>query len=109
MSNETIGTAGAARIDELRGSIDELDRQIVELLARRTRVVSELTQYKRDEAAVRSPARAGEVIERVAALAAEHGMPAGIAEATYRTLIDELTRMQMDRLVERRAGAGNPG
>lgn len=107
------GTEGAcpgdARIRELRGSIDELDRQIVGLLAERTRVVRELTEYKGDEAAVRSPGRVEQVVGKVRGLAEEHRMPPGIAEATYRTLIDELTRLQLDRLAERRALAPGGG
>jgi isochorismate pyruvate lyase len=99
----------AARIEELRGSIDVLDRQIVRLLAERTSVVCELTEYKRDEETVRSPARVEQVIEKVRRLADEQGMPPGIAEATYRTLIAELTDLQMRRLAERRAAASAEG
>ncbi|MFF6997875.1 chorismate mutase [Streptomyces sp. NPDC008313] len=94
-----------ARIEELRGSIDLLDRQIVGLLAARTRVVRELTEYKSDEEAVRSPDRVAQVIAKVRRLADEQGMPPGIAEATYRTLVAELTALQLDRLAERRAAA----
>ncbi|WP_052847675.1 chorismate mutase [Streptomyces avicenniae] len=98
--------SGTERIAELRVSIDALDRRIVALLAERTAVVRELTEHKRDEQTVRSPARVEEVVSRVRALAEEHGMPPGIAEATYRALIAELTALQMDRLHERRAAAG---
>ncbi|MEV7775208.1 chorismate mutase [Kitasatospora sp. NPDC086791] len=100
---------GAALIDELRLSIDSLDRQIIALLAERTHVVRTLTEFKRDEETVRSPARVEQVIAKVRGLAAEHGMPADIAEATYRTLIDELTRMQLVRLEERRAAERGDG
>ncbi|WP_328955687.1 chorismate mutase [Kitasatospora purpeofusca] len=93
------------RIDELRLSVDALDRRIVALLAERTAVVRELTGFKRDEETVRSPGRVEQVVAKVRGLADEHGMPPGIAEATYRTLIDELTRMQMELLDERRAAA----
>ncbi|KUL52930.1 chorismate mutase [Streptomyces sp. NRRL S-1521] len=93
---------GDGRIAELRLSIDDLDRRIVALLAERTTVVRTLTEYKRDEDAVRSPGRVEQVVAKVRGLAEEHGMPPAIAEATYRTLIDELTRLQLDRLAERR-------
>ncbi|WP_405005633.1 chorismate mutase [Kitasatospora purpeofusca] len=93
------------RIGELRLSVDALDRRIVGLLAERTAVVRELTEFKRDEETVRSPGRVEQVVAKVRGLADEHGMPPGIAEATYRTLIDELTRMQMELLDERRAAA----
>ncbi|WP_434594163.1 chorismate mutase [Streptomyces sp. A5-4] len=96
---------GSARIEELRGSIDVLDRQIVRLLAERTAVVLELTEHKRDEETVRSPRRVEQVISKVRRLAEEEGMPPAIAEATYRTLIAELTDLQMRRLAERRAAS----
>ncbi|MEV0126394.1 chorismate mutase [Streptomyces sp. NPDC050703] len=103
------GTApGDGRIGELRLTIDDLDRRIVALLAERTTVVRTLTEYKRDEEAVRSPGRVEQVVAKVRGLAEEYGMPPGIAEATYRTLIDELTRLQLDRLAERRREAA-PG
>uniref|UniRef100_A0AAU2VT26 Chorismate mutase n=1 Tax=Streptomyces sp. NBC_00008 TaxID=2903610 RepID=A0AAU2VT26_9ACTN len=92
-----------ARIDDLRGTIDALDGRIVALLAERTCVVRELTEYKRDEEQVRSPARVEQVISKVRRLADEHGVEPGIVEATYRTLITELTELQLRRLVERQA------
>ncbi|MEU6053755.1 chorismate mutase [Streptomyces xanthochromogenes] len=97
--------AGAERIDELRLSVDALDRQIVALLAQRTAVVRELTAFKKDEETVRSPGRVAQVIEKVRGLAVEEGMPPGIAESVYRTLITELTDLQMELLAERRAAA----
>lgn len=96
----------ADRINALRGSIDTLDRQIVALLAQRTRVVRELTEHKRDEETVRSPGRVEQVITKVRSLAHEEEMPPEIAEAVYRTLIHELTELQLVRLEERRAAGG---
>ncbi|NUR31737.1 MAG: chorismate mutase, partial [Catenulispora sp.] len=93
------------RIAQCRLLIDDLDRRIVALLAERTSVVRTLTESKNDEAAVRSPGRVEAVVTRVRALAEEHGMPPGIAEATYRTLIGELTSMQLERLEQRLAAA----
>ncbi|WP_406091376.1 chorismate mutase [Kitasatospora purpeofusca] len=112
MSADRTGVGPSApaidpRIDELRVSVDALDRRIVALLAERTAVVRELTGFKRDEETVRSPGRVEQVVAKVRGLADEHGMPPGIAEATYRTLIDELTRMQMELLDERRAAAAS--
>ncbi|WP_240108453.1 chorismate mutase [Streptomyces sp. MUM 203J] len=104
-----VTSTGDAAISELRRSIDVLDGRIVSLLAERTDVVRTLTEHKNDEVAVRSKGRVEEVVARVRALAEERGMPPGIAEATYRTLIDELTGLQLDRLAERREGAAPGG
>jgi isochorismate pyruvate lyase len=99
---------GHDRIEELRVSIDALDRRIVALLAERTAVVRELTEFKQDEQTVRSPRRVEQVIAKVRGLADAQGLPPAIAEAVYRTLIAELTDLQLRRLAERRAGAGTP-
>ncbi|MEU2896899.1 chorismate mutase [Streptomyces sp. NPDC006967] len=95
--------SGTDGIEELRLSIDALDRRIVALLAERTDVVRELTGFKHDEQAVRSPRRVEQVITKVRALADAHGMPPAIAEAVYRTLVEELTALQLGMLDERRA------
>ncbi|TNH29677.1 chorismate mutase [Micromonospora orduensis] len=100
-----VSAAGPARIGELRAAIDGLDERIIALLAERTRVVRELTAYKTDEATVRSPDRVRQVLDRVSGLAERNGMPPEVAVGTYRALIDELTRMQLDMLAARRAAA----
>ncbi|GAB4102721.1 hypothetical protein GCM10028790_17390 [Micromonospora taraxaci] len=103
---EPAGAAdGPTRIAELRGVIDHLDQRIIALLAERTRVVQELTAHKTDEATVRSPDRVRQVLDRVSDLAVGNGMPPEVAVGTYRALIDELTRMQLDMLAARRAAA----
>ncbi|MGW3789439.1 chorismate mutase [Micromonospora chokoriensis] len=96
---------GPIRIAELRGVIDHLDQRIIALLAERTRVVQELTAHKTDEATVRSPDRVRQVLDRVSDLAVGNGMPPEVAVGTYRALIEELTRMQLDMLAARRAAA----
>ncbi|MFE9426926.1 chorismate mutase [Kitasatospora sp. NPDC006697] len=85
----------AAALAELRAVIDGLDGQIVALLAERTRAVGRVAAYKHDAAAVQAPDRVRQVVDRVRALAEQHGMPAEIAEAVYRTMIEELTRYEM--------------
>ncbi|WP_238424221.1 chorismate mutase, partial [Micromonospora parastrephiae] len=87
------------------GCHDGLDERIIALLAERTRVVQELSAHKTDEATVRSPDRVRQVLDRVHDLADRHGMPPAVAVGTYRALIDELTRMQLDMLAARRAAA----
>lgn len=92
------------RLAEYRTRIDALDERIVELLAARTAIVRELMVHKNDEASVRGCDRVQQVVDRVRELAAARGMPADIAERTYRGLIDALTDMQLDYLRQRTAG-----
>jgi len=81
----------AATLAELRGRIDSLDRQMVELMAQRALCVRDATRFKRDAFQVAAPARQAEVFEKVRALAAAHEQAfpglADIVESTYRTLV----------------------
>lgn len=86
------------KLASLRSQIDEVDREVVALLARRTAIVREVMCLKGDEEAVRSPARVEEVVVRVRRLAVAAGMPPTVAEATYRAMITSLTAMQMEHL-----------
>jgi isochorismate pyruvate lyase len=81
----------AATLAELRQRIDELDAQIVDLLAARALCVRDATRFKRDAEQVAAPARQAEVFARVRALAAARAenfppLP-DIVEAAYRVLV----------------------
>ena len=84
-------TPQAQTLGELRGRIDALDAQIVDLLAQRAVCVRDATRFKRDEFQVAAPQRQAQVYKRVRALAAGHqvGFPGfpDLLEATYRTLV----------------------
>lgn len=81
----------ADTLGELRVRIDELDVQIVTLLAQRALYVRDATRFKRDESQVAAPSRQSEVFARIRSLAAarENNFPglADVIEATYRTLV----------------------
>jgi isochorismate pyruvate lyase len=81
-----------------RQEIDRIDRQIVALLAERTRVVKKIMVLKTDEESVRSCDRVQQVLDKVAKLAEENGLDPQIAVPTYRTLITVLTDMQLEYL-----------
>lgn len=83
---------------ELRAEIDELDRQIVPLLARRQAWVVRAGHVKRseDERAVHAPERVEEVVAHVLRLADEHGLSRDIAERAYRALIQASIELQLE-------------
>ena len=72
---------------EIRAGIDDLDRQIVGLVAAREQLVRRAGQLKTDTAAVRAPDRVEQVIRKVRALAAEADANEDVVEATYRAMI----------------------
>lgn len=92
---------------ELRSRIDEVDRRLVEALAQRVALVRRVSVLKGDEEAVRSTDRVARVLDRVAALAHEHGTDVEVVVATYRTLIESLTATQLRDLESRRTAAAD--
>jgi len=81
----------APTLGNLRARIDELDAQIVELVARRAACVRDATRFKRDAYQVAAPARQAQVFERVRALAQAQvtSFPdfPDVVEATYRAMV----------------------
>ena len=76
-----------ATLDDVRAQVDGLDRQIVGLLAQRGRYVKDAARFKRDAFQVSAPVRQQQVLDKVRALAAEHGAYPEVVESAYRALI----------------------
>jgi chorismate mutase/prephenate dehydratase len=84
----------ADRLDELRAEIDELDREIVRLLNRRTRLGLEAGRTKaRNGSPISDVKREREVLMRVA-MANEGPLPQDALLALYRQLIETMTRLE---------------
>ena len=74
-------------LTEVRQHIDNIDAQILTLLAERSRYVAEAGRFKKDPTAVSAPARVESIIAKVRALAAETALSPEVAERTYRAMI----------------------
>jgi isochorismate pyruvate lyase len=74
-------------IDEVRRRIDDIDREIVELIGRRQACVVEAGRLKTDRAAVRAPDRVEAVIAKVRSLATDAAASPEVVESTYRAMI----------------------
>jgi isochorismate pyruvate lyase len=74
-------------LEEVRGAIDALDRQLVHLLAERRGLVLQAGRFKKTDQEVRAPARVEQVIAKVRGLAAAEGIEPDLVEALYRQLI----------------------
>lgn len=74
-------------LEDVRQRIDEIDRAMVELIARRGGFVAQAARFKKDSADVRAPARVEQVIAKVRALASERGTSAEVVEQVYRAMI----------------------
>ncbi len=91
-------------LGEVRSSIDEVDRRIVELLAERGAYALQAARFKRG-GTVKDPAREEQVIANVRDLAGRRGLDPELVETLYRDLIAGLVRAEQASLAPRAAAA----
>ena len=89
---------------ELRAQIDEVDTQLVELLARRLQLVGEVGEVKgRHGLPIYAPEREGAMIAAKRALAAEHDVPPDLVEDVLRRCMREAYAHEKNMGFTRRA------
>ncbi|WCN79417.1 chorismate mutase [Micromonospora sp. LH3U1] len=86
----------ASALTEIRAQIDELDGELVGLLARREALVRRAAPLKSDRQAVRAPDRVAQVVARVRALANDAGADPDLIERIYRGMIQAFIEMETD-------------
>lgn len=77
-----------ASMAEVRAGVDEVDRLLVALIARRQGYMDAAARIKPHREAVRDPERIEQVLANVQARAWEIGLDWSIAEPVWRTLIE---------------------
>lgn len=86
---------------ELRGKIDRIDDEIVDLLGRRFDLLHDVAAHKRlRDIPVVIPARIAEVVERCVARGRRHGLDAQMLRDVYHRIIDEACRVESRAMVE---------
>ena len=95
-------------LDELRRKLTAVDRQIVDLIAERQRVVGEIGSNKRTEgAATRDYAREKDVLDMGRAQAEQLGLDPDLAESILRQLITtSLASQERERVIAEGKGDG---
>jgi isochorismate pyruvate lyase len=83
-------------LGEVRQYIDEVDRSLVSLLAKRGMLVAQAASFKKTTDEVRAPARVEEVIDKVRAMADETGASAEVVEQVYRAMISAFIAQELD-------------
>ena len=73
---------------DVRQGVDEIDRMLVALIARRQGYMDAAARIKTDRNVVLDKARIEDVVTKVKAAAREAGLSEAIAEPVWRTLID---------------------
>ena len=90
-----MGVERCESLEQIRERIDELDRAIVALLARRGEYVLQAASFKQDAAAVRAPSRAAAVIENAGRMAEELGADRATMERIYREIVSAYTDAEL--------------
>ena len=94
--DEKVTTEG---IHELRNQIDDLDNQLMELLAKRMRVCREIGQYKKEHnMTVLQPSRYNEILDKRGAQGSLCGMDAEFIKNVFEEVHEESVRQQMEIL-----------
>lgn len=82
-------------LSEIRNQIDDIDSEIIRLLAKRSLLVSEAGKLKKSEAEVSASDRVKAVINKVRTKAESEGLDPLVAEKIYRTIIDCFINKEM--------------
>src|SRR6266567_3504738 len=94
-------------LESLRNRIDELDRRLIEALAERQRVVTEIAGLKADPALpLQDAERERDLLSRVSALACAHGLDSYFVESLYRRILEHSVRFQAAHQDNKGRGAG---
>lgn len=94
LRDETVTTEG---ITSLRSQIDELDNQLMELLAKRMRVCREIGQYKKEHnMTVLQTARYNEILDKRGAQGVLCGMDASFVKNIFEAVHEESVRQQIE-------------
>lgn len=92
--NETVTTEG---IHELRNQIDELDNNLMELLAKRMRVCREIGQYKKEHnMTVLQTSRYNEILDKRGAQGSLCGMCESFIKEIFESIHKESVRQQIE-------------
>lgn len=94
---------------EVRQGVDEIDRMLVALIARRQGYMDAAARIKEDRETVRDEARIQEVLSRVRAEAERHGLSWSIAEPVWREMMERCIAYEFlvwDALRKRSAQSG---
>jgi len=87
--------ADKEQLAAVRIAVDEVDEQIVTLIARRERLIRIAGTLKGDDAEVRAPGRVERIIEHVRSAAKKKDIDPDIVESTYRAMISAFIELEL--------------
>lgn len=83
-------------IFDIRDAVNEYDRQIIELLGKRTQYVHEAVRFKKSEDDIRRPGHIPALIEQRRKWAKEYGVDQDFVAQIYQILVDHSFDVQAD-------------
>ena len=83
-------------LDDIRENIDKIDIELVNLIAKRSKFVSQAAQFKKSTTEVLAIDRVNAVISKVRVLAQEANLDPSITEKTYRAMIKAFTEQELN-------------
>ena len=106
-TSTTHAPAHKAKLDQLRGRIDSIDKQLVELLAQRRQVIQQVTEVKQQhDLPTFHPAREENLISARRAQATQAGLDPDYVEDLFRTMLRHSRVGQLDTLGRRSVRPG---
>ena len=97
MSDYRVLPADCKTMEQVRGGVDRLDREIVALLAERFRYMDSAARIKPERGAVRDEWRKADVLAKVEAEAAKAGAPVERLARLYEALIEASIAYEFER------------
>ena len=88
-------TEDCKSLEELRGHIDNLDDQIVELIAARNAYVKQAAHFKQSVDEIKGKERMEAVMDRVRMRAMEFGVSPNLLTKLYTIMIDEMVEAEI--------------
>jgi chorismate mutase len=91
--------AGPSELDAIRDRLDAVDGRLIDLLAERARLISEVIRFKRAHGMrVVDRDRERDMLRRAGDGAARHGLDPRIARQVLRAVIDAFTLLEVEHL-----------
>lgn len=83
-------------IEDVRATIDVLDREILHLLGRRARYVATAARFKTDEEGVRAPERRKNMLNQRRRWAREEDLDPDFVESLYESIVSHFVQREME-------------
>lgn len=82
-------------LQEVRSEIDELDLQIVDLMAARNNYIKQLAKFKDSVEKIKEESRISEVVNRVRSHGVERGLSPNMVEEIFMIMIDNMVETEI--------------